>query len=462
MFIFVQPMYSKQELNADSNYVVYSQLIKAMRSVRPSWHFVVVFPDKESGFKYDDDGFFRSSNVTRVPQRISPRKMSNAISFDGIWYDTLFRRIGFDIAWVNLVELAGAIKSAGAGTFELKGRPVVVAAHNYVIHRSLPYGFEVQQHIAFAQLSGALFADHNVFNSEYCRWMLFDTAKDWLHDAAMQTISEKSSLIPYGPLEPELSYAPPDSEIPVIIYNHRLQAYKNYQITFDLLNEIYQEGHRFEVHYLNNTTEKIATIAKYPFVKPIFNATRADYLRALRAGHLNITNSQHETFCISAIESMALGQCLIAPLGITFPEITGYKENGYPFLFTSREEQKRMIIHLLENPEDRHRWGKILSDHVTSNYQMPLWAERYASLFERLTDFTLGTSEDGREFVMYELRSNPGLSISDFYNRIAGKEINGRIPFGNQSMPPTKLVRLIREMGGRITMERGIQRVYPT
>lgn len=461
MFIFVQPMYSKQELNADSNYVIYSQFIKAMRSVRPSWHFVVVFPDKESGYKYDDDGFFRSSNVTRVPQRISPRKMANAISFDGIWYDSLFRRIGFDVAWCNLVEIAGAIKSAGAGTFELKGRPVVVAAHNYVIHPSLPYGFEVQQHIAYAQTSGALFADWNVFNSEYCRWMLFDMAKIWLNDSALASIAEKSSLIPYGPLEPELTYAECPSDVPIIVYNHRLQAYKNYLDTFDLLAELWGEGHRFRVRYLNNTTEKIATIAKYPFVEPVFSATRADYLKALRVGHLNITNSQHETFCIAAIESMAMGQCLIAPNGITFPEITGRAENRYPYLFTSREEQKAMIIQLLSDRQEREKWGSILSAHVRSNYGMQLWASRYASLFEHLTDFKLGVAEDGRDFVLREMKAAPGQPITALYNRLAGKEINGRIPFGNQSMPPTKLVRLIRELGGFVTMEKGVQCVYP-
>lgn len=460
MFILVQPMYSKQELNADSNYVVYTQLISAMRSVRPGWHWVVIFPDKESGFKYDDDGFFRSHNVSRVPQRMSPRKMSNAVSFDGAWYDRLFRQIGFDTVWCNLPEMAAALKCAGAGTFEYKARPPIIAAHNYVIHPTLPYPFDVQGHVAFAQLSGAIFADHNVFNSDYCRWMLFDNAKRWLNQETMEIIAAKSSQIPYGTLEPELLPVETDNPVPVIAYNHRLQAYKNFQRTFELLDELYQEGLRFRVRYMNNTTEMTTQIAKYPFVEIKLCANRRDYLAALRGCDLNVTNSQHETFCIAAIESMALGQPLIAPNGITFPEITGRETTRYPYLFTSPEEQKAMVRHLLTHEADRRRWGLVMSEWVRSHYQSPLWAERYAALFEQYNDIQLGVADDAKEMVAEKLRRNSGMAVAELFLVIQATRVNGRQPFGNQSLPLTKLVRLVRDLGGSVQMKEGVQRAY--
>src|SRR5436190_9626695 len=134
MIVLVIPMYSKQELNADSNYVVYTQLIKGMLEVRPNYHFYVIFPDDKSGYKYEPDGFFRLPNVTRIPQRISPRKLANAVSYDATWYDKLFRKLAFDVVWANLIESAGWLRHAGTSTYENVGRPFVVGAHNYVIH----------------------------------------------------------------------------------------------------------------------------------------------------------------------------------------------------------------------------------------------------------------------------------------------------------------------------------------
>lgn len=460
MFILVQPMYSKQELNADSNYVVYSQLIRAMRHVRPEWHWVVIFPDRESGYKYEDDGFFRLPNVTRVAQRISPRKMANAVTFDGMWYDRLMRTLGFDVVWANLVEIAAQIARAGEGTFEMKGRSVTVAAHNYVVHPSLPYMFEVQQHVAFAQLSGALFADHNVFNSDYCEWMLYDNARRWLNDEAVASIAARSTKIPYGTLEESLTCAPAGNDVPVVAYNHRLQAYKNYQETFDLLNELHQEGVPFRVRYMNNTSENTSKIAGYPFVEVRLCATRADYLAALRGCDLNVTNSQHETFCIAAVESMALGQPLVAPDGVTFPEITGRATTNYPYLFTSRDGQKAMLRKLLTDTEERLRWGRVLSEYVTANYGARLWAQRYAALFERLTDFRVGTPDDVRAWFRRYVEKADGVEIMDFARAVRGEVVNGRAPFSSQSLPLPKLLRLVREEGGSVRMRSGRQYVY--
>ena len=84
MIVFVQPMFSRSELNSDSNYVLISSLLRSMRKVRPDWHFVMPFPDKHSGFKYDDDGLFNQSNITRIPQRINSRRHGGAVHYDSI------------------------------------------------------------------------------------------------------------------------------------------------------------------------------------------------------------------------------------------------------------------------------------------------------------------------------------------------------------------------------------------
>ena len=458
MIILVQPMYSKQELNADSNYVVYTSLIRAMLKHRTEWRWIVIFPDAKSGYKNEDDGFFSLPNVMRIPQRISPRKMANAISFRSEWYEKLLRTYGINITWVNLVEITGQIKRSGGSCYEAAGHPLAIAAHNYVIHRSLPYKFEEMDVIAWAQVMGGALADWNVFNSCHCRSMWIETAMEYLRSDYLDEILERSQVLPYGTLEPSIEYTDPGNEIPIIAYNHRLQAYKNYEKTFELLDELHREGIQFRLRYMNNNREGITKIAKYPWVEVQLCRNRAEYLEALRGCDLNIINSQHETFCISGIESMAHGQPLIAPDGVTFPEITGRKETRYPYLFSDRKEQKAMVRKLLTDPDERRKWGKVLSEFTLREFNHDLWAKRYAELFERLeANMKLGISDEARDRIRETLQESGKIEIRKMYRKCYDMRFNGKQSFGNQSMPLTKLLRVIQRIGGKSTLERGIQ-----
>lgn len=463
MIVLVQPMYSKQELNADSTYVLYTQFCQAIHEIRKDWHFVVIFPDAKSGYKYQDDGFFNLPYVTRIPQRISPRKMSNAVSFDGIWYDSLMRQIGFDVVWCNLVEAAGSIAYSGQGVWQgtdLKVRPAVVAAHNYVIHESLQ-GNEGQRHILWAQMLGGYHADMNIHNSKYTEWMFEDNCKKYLSEDSLDYIRSKSQIIYLGPLDPqEFDHAQPDNDVPIIGYNHRLQGFKRYKETFSLLNDLYEEGLRFKVRYMNNTAEHISHIKKYPFVETRLCPTREDYLRELRQCDLNVTNSSYETFCISGIESMAFGQPLIGPDGITFAEITGKSENQYPYLFASDQEQRDHIRKLISDKQERQKWGKILRDHVLSHYDWKTWANQYVDLFERLNDIEYNIKEGALDLLRRGVEECHGKTTRELFNHVAGQKVDGKVPFANQSLPMAKLVRLVRKVGGTVKMVSGKQIVY--
>ncbi len=205
--------------------MVFTEWVKAVEKVRPHWHFFIVWPDEQSGFKWDDDGFFQRPNVTRISQRISPRKRSNAVTFFGPWYDAFFRAYAVDIVWANLVEIAAQIKFSGETVDDVKSMPIVVAAHNYVIHKTLPYRVEdTQPHLIMLQLMGAAVSDANVFNSDHCQWMFFDNASRFLSTAAIEDIQAKSYKINYGPLGDEFARLPRgQNDIPIIAYNHRLQ-----------------------------------------------------------------------------------------------------------------------------------------------------------------------------------------------------------------------------------------------
>ena len=464
MIVLLHMMLSKQEINSDSNYILNSSFVRGMGSVRPDWQFVIPFPDGKSGYKYDDDGFFRLRNVYRVSQRMSPRRMGNTLSYDASWYDQLFRKIGFDVICNNQVETAAQVAQSGQQTFADAGRPLSIAAHVYVIHRSLPYLFEgMMEHVAISQCMGAYCSDWNVFNSDHCRDMFFETASEFLALDKIDSIKARSSMIPMGTLEPSLRYVENDNEIPVIIYNHRLQTYKNYKETMEILQSLWDEGLRFKVVVTSSSSENSSRVMAYPFVEFKLCATREDYLKVLKTGDLNVTNSQHETFCMSAVESMACGQPLVAPNGVTFPQITGREENNYPFLFSSDEDQRFILRSLLTDRDQRRKWGRSLSEYVRREFTRHGWAERYAGLSEKLLSdvrYAPKTADDVLEDMGKRLKLNNGSELKDFWNECAQRKINGRIPWGSQSLSYTKLVRLVRLLGGSVKIVDGEARVF--
>lgn len=459
MIILIQPMHSKQEINADSNYVIYTQLIRGMLEVRPNWHFYIIFPDDKSGYKYEPDGFFRLPNVTRIPQRVSPRKLANAIQFDAMWWDKLYRHLAFDVVWANLIEAAGAIKFSGQAAYGNYSRPVIIGAHNYVMHDSLPYAYDAVEHIAIAQIVGAIHSDLHVFNSDYCQAMFFENAARYLNNETLDKLRSTARRIDMGVLEESLRPIKRNNSVPIIAYNHRLQAYKNYDRTFRVLNSIYNSGVKFEVWYINNTAEHSSKILNYQFVRAKLCATRPDYLDTLRQCDLNVSNSQYETFCIAMIESMAVGHPIVAPLGTTFPEITDKAHNDYPYLFRNEGEQAEMLKRLLTDKAERDKWGGILSNYVRKAYNNRLWAERYAALFESIDFGRIPTEDDARAMVLSKLKDYNGATVKEALARIFHAPVNGRQPFSSQSLTPVKFIRLARELGARISVEEGQERI---
>ncbi len=448
MIVFIQPMFSKAELNSDSNYVFCTAFMRAVWRERPDWYFVMPWPDAKSGFKYEDDGFFRNRNILRVSQRISPRKMANVMAYNPEWYDALFRRIGFDVVVNNLVEIQGQLKQAGECPYDPSGRPLLIGLHHYVIHSSLPYPPEVLEPVKLAQLTGALSSDINVFNTDYTRRMFVDNLLDYTNSRIQKRISDTARIINYGTLEPDLEPVMHVDGPPTIIYNHRLQEYKDYKTTFALLDEIHGEGIDFRLAFLNTTAEKAKRVLQYPWAEILITGTREKYLSYLRHGSLNVTNTKYETFCVSAVESMALGQPLVAPRGLTFPEIT---PPGYPYLFNDVDEQRAMLRRLLTDREERQKWGHKCHDFVMREFSWEPWARQWVALIESNVKKP-NPAADAMEWVRSCLEQVGEIEIRKFYRMVAHKQVNGRIPFANQSLSLTKLNRMVRKLGGEAVL----------
>ena len=129
------------------------------------------------------------------------------------------------------------------------------------------YPLDSMEHVLWAQLMGAVTADVNVFNSDHCQSMLMDNAKALLSKESCAEITKRSERLDYGPLEGDLQPVDHDVDVPVIAYNHRLQGYKKWRDTFAVLKDLYDEGVKFTVRYMNNTGEHLLQSGLFRYIR---------------------------------------------------------------------------------------------------------------------------------------------------------------------------------------------------
>jgi glycosyltransferase involved in cell wall biosynthesis len=130
------------------------------------------------------------------------------------------------------------------------------------------------------------------------------------------------------------------------IYNHRLAGYKNFKTTIEMFDALYAKTKDFKVMFTCADTANQKTLEQLPYANIIRQSNHDKYIEELSKCHANVTNSSHETYCISIVESMQAKQLIIAPNAVTFPELLGI---NYKYLFNSPEQQLKLMYDAVTN-----------------------------------------------------------------------------------------------------------------
>ena len=453
MQILYTPMFSKRSINSDSNYVLFSFFCKELLEQRPDWHIYIPWPDSKSGFRYDCDGTFKRKNVTRIPIRFHGGRHIETMSLNSSYWMKIITKMFFHVHWCNDIEKAHFYKSlvqVGSNNFKTP----IIAHHHFLIHPSMGYSMEKDEPVLMTQLLGSISSDKVIFNSVHTKNMFIDMSARYLSCNLSNKLITKSEIVSLGVVEK--NYQPErSSEIITIVYNHRLQAYKRYKETFEVLNDLYKEGFKFKLIYVNTSNDNATYIKKFPFAVFKQVSTHKEYLEILKTSHMNVLNSQYETFCISAVESMMFGQLLIAPNGVTFPEITGAKDNGYPYLFSSVKEQKEILRAIFQNLSLVKKWGPVLRKHVNDNFSKSLWAKNHIELmeheFNKFED--VYTNDDAKDAFLETMNRNKNKAVGSFLQDLYSQKFFRTSP----SWPLFRALRMICQNNYKITNKRGVQ-----
>jgi hypothetical protein len=206
--------------------------------------------------------------------------------------------------------------------------------------------------------------------------MARESFSDYMNADAMQALEDKSQTLHFGLIHGSEPISEPAtaSSKPIFIYNHRFEYYKRPDITFAIFDEL-RSSHDFEVWASQTIGQAAGGGRQYRYDKSIFEPSRDAYLKRIAVPAINTINSQHETFCISILDSMAVGNLIVAPKSVTFPELL---PDDYPYLFENEKEQRAMLESILDNFEEIYnRWRIPLAEHARERFNLARYAADY-------------------------------------------------------------------------------------
>lgn len=428
--VLIYPMFSVNNINADSNYVLIKQICNELVK-EDKYNFILILDKLRP---YTPDNLSKKIKIIYVPMPLSKKR--GVTHWNTLIMQEIFNKYAIDMVWNNTVEQGHHFKY-WHDTLDFSNRIKVFNYHHYVIHRSLENltSYLPCKHILYDQVMGSLGADINFFHTDWCYKMMIEEATDILSNEKMKELESKCviNLGGYGsPIKSPKKY-----DIFTFVYNHRLDGYKNWKQTFEIFDRLWTDGYKFQVILTAGDKDKISTVEAKPYTQVKSFTKHEDYLVELSKCHANTINSRHETYCISIAESILNNQIVILPNRVTFPELV---EKDYPYLFENMDEQYNMIKSIFDNGLMEYKHKE--QDKLYIEKHAKFLDEQFQSLFKIKKSYFDGIKkQDNKEKIRQYLEHVDYVDLNEFKNFVFS------LGYASQSFPLQKIKNILEEFG---------------
>jgi glycosyltransferase involved in cell wall biosynthesis len=239
-------------------------------------------------------------------------------------------------------------------------------------------------HFALTNMTTALASDRISFNSNYNLESFLEGVDRTLrlsHDLQLENpgkiIRSKSGILPPGI---DFSFIDKieiqeQSDIPVILWNHRWEHDKNPELFFESLFRIDRAGIDFRLVVLGESFKNSPPIfseARKRLSSRILHfgyvTSRNEYARWLRRCSLVVSTAWHEFFGISVIEAVRAGCRPLVPNRLSYPELFAKK-----FLYDEKDFVTRLKEEILRNKKLSPDQGTKLTERFSWDTLAPLF-----------------------------------------------------------------------------------------
>ncbi len=225
-------------------------------------------------------------------------------------------------------------------------------------------------HYSFINLTSALFANEIVFNSEFNKASFLEGASKLIKELPRNTLKIKNinTHIIYPGIEKPSAREPKTNSPPVLLWNHRWEHDKNYNLFIKGLEFLKTKSIDFKLIILGKGTEKneVKFFFEKNFKKELIHCgyveTRKEYCNLLsKATHVPVT-SMHDFFGLSVAEAMSYGCLPILPNHQAYPEhLLGNEKSGIIYNFPNA------FYEALENSVSSSKIAFVKDDFIFEN-----------------------------------------------------------------------------------------------
>lgn len=429
MNILINPMYSVDVINSDSNYIIAKNLVE----LTPEHNFFLII-DKNR--KYYKDNLPKNVKLLYTSLEISKRRQ--VLNFQTQTMKKILDTYPITHILNSVVEQGHNLKYFNTQV-DRDYHHKVINYHHYNIHPSFDRSvYNTMKNVLYQQLIGSLDVEVNYFHTQHSYNMFLEEANQVLNKDYMKHHLKVHVSLGGHVQAKYFKQNVKKYDKYTFIYNHRLAGYKRYKTTLDMFDELYKYNQNFQVIFTcgDNSNESRISSKPYAMVKSLKDYQ--DYIDELQKCHANVTNSAHETFCISIAESMFDNQVIIAPNAVTFPELL---TEDYPYLFNSTDEQLQIMKELLDK------------DIRTYTHKQKLTADRTVNELKKLLiehDYkkkVFINMKDEKKKQKIKKIDNASISFKDFTRTIYN------LGLAPQSFPPNKLALLAEELGYKYSVQ---------
>lgn len=365
--------------NTDSNVNVASFTIAGLLKKNPDYEIYLMIPEEHKivnpGQFFDD----KRIHVINYPYFGNP--FVERVSFNPREMMELLGDIHIDLVYTNDPSKVLTYKTF----FYMKqGEFVPIISRNHWVtgklHRKVPEEID----FITRQVEGAIYSDYSTFNSKTAIDMLLSNADEFYNEETIENIRGKCSATETVDLEKiDRHRVEVENKIPVILFAHRLSYYTGFEEVLSVLDELFEEGLVFQLYLPDpgNKSSQEELNAKHPYLMPIDknNWSHEDYIELCWKADIAIGNHNIPTTWggLALTEPMA---AFTAPL---MPDKDGYIEMFYnepDCYFEDRDDMKKKLIHLLQNPDVLEEKKKLARQFCEEELSM----EKYINDIDKL------------------------------------------------------------------------------
>ncbi len=242
--------------------------------------------------------------------------------------------------------------------------PTLVYFHENQLTYPLAPGESIDFQFGFTDITTALAADRNLFNSRTHFQAFFSRLPGFLKmmpeyrpNWAEQEIRSKSGILYPGcqfPFEMETDHFS-ESHPPLIIWNHRWEFDKNPADFFSALDTMLERGLEFRLALLGENfqivpKDFIAAQERYGnrIIQYGYIESEQAYRKMLMSGSIIISTAKQENFGIATVEAIRYGCLPLLPFRLSYPEIIPDRFHK-DFLYENQEDLVEKLSSLLLN-----------------------------------------------------------------------------------------------------------------